>query len=75
MFGELPLARGVLSLSCMPPNVLTEISYRILLAAVDLGWTPPAWRSDARPEPFTEAEPPLSRIGHAIETQRTLQAR
>ncbi len=69
------MARGVLSLSSMPPHVLTEIAYRILVAAVDLGWTPPAWRSDARSEPFTEAETPLNRITHAIETQQALPSR
>lgn len=59
----------------MPPNALTVLAYRILVAAVDLGWTPPAWRSASRPEPFTEAETPLARIAQAIETQRTLQSR
>ncbi len=66
------MARSVLSLRCMPPSLLTEIAARILIVAVDLGWTPPAWRSEAVPEPFSDVEAPLNRVAQAIDTQRTL---
>jgi hypothetical protein len=42
-----------------------NIAYRVLLATVDLGWTPPAWRTNRNERPFGKGES----IARVIETQ------
>jgi hypothetical protein len=58
----------------MVPNVVTEVAYRAILAAIDLGWTPPAWRS-AGPAfaPPADAANWLRTVARAIQTQRQVR--
>ncbi|RMH40495.1 MAG: hypothetical protein D6689_13685 [Deltaproteobacteria bacterium] len=61
----------------MQSHVFVDAAYRLLVAAVDLGWTPPAWRSGPHEPPFEAARRPadwVALVARTIATQRALGA-